>query len=172
MRRESAVSYWLLPCKPDAARYKQTIERLTSENDTKAFEPHLTLGTLHAVIPDLTSTFATLKTMTLRPIEIGATAVFTTSLFVRFSPTRDLLNARTEFERLPGFRKGRMFDPHISLHYGPPPKVSMQWPEVRALLDRPVLFDRLVAVAVELPITRADHLDSWVELETLELSTS
>jgi len=172
MRRDRAVSYWLLPCKPDAARYKQTIERLTSETGGQEFKPHITLGTLHAAEPDLTSTLTTLKAMTLRPTEIGATAVFTTSLFVRFSPTRDLLNARAEFERLPGFRQGRMFDPHISLHYGPPPKGSMRWPEVRALLDRPVLFDRLVAVAIELPITRAEHLETWVELETLELSTS
>ena len=170
MTRERAVTYWLLPRSEDAARYKAVIQNLAGASGGRVFEPHLTLGTLHERASNLSSVISNLKALTLSPLEIDGTDVFTTSLFLRFKPSDAVLAARSAFETLDGFRSGRTFDPHISLHYGAPPRDARARSDVQQLLKAQVTFDRLVAVSVELPITRLEDLDAWRVLDSFELS--
>ena len=97
----------------------------------------------------------------LRPTEVAETASFTMSLFVRFDPTEQLLGARSALEACPGFRTSRDFDPHISLCYGAPSDRDALQDEIDALLEQPVLFDRLVATDISLPVETYDDIKLW-----------
>ena len=85
---------------------------------------------------------------------------------MRFEPSAVLLTARRVMERLPGFRRGRTFDPHISLCYGPPPDGARALNSVKDLLAKPVRFDKLAAVNISLPVESHADVEAWTVAET------
>ena len=170
MSRTRVVSYWLMPTPKDAKRFQAVIDKLTDETRTISFAPHLTLGSLDDRTEDVTKVMNTTGAFALEPIQVDGSNVFTTSLFVRFQITQPILAMRSKFEAMEDFRPGRAFDPHISLHYGEPPEGAASRSFVLDLLERPVTFDRLRAVSVELPITQSEDLKSWQVFDEFCLS--
>ena len=164
--RSRIVSIWCLRNPEDARRYEDVISSLTKASSTQAFQPHLTLGSL-SQRSDLSGLIKT--GFSLAPLELDGNAVFTTSLFVRFKASEPLIRARQTLEQNLSFRPGRVFDPHISLHYGPPPCEATKSKQVSALLDHPVRFDRLAAIEMEVPIEDPSALLTWRTLDTYEL---
>lgn len=158
--QDAIVSYWCLPCAADSERFSAVIAALAAAQDAPPFEPHLTLGSL-AVASDMSGIARRLAGLSLDPEGLDGTEVFTTTLFVRFAPTEGLLAARETLAQMPHSQTGRAFDPHVSLCYGPPPPGSRNREDVRALLGRPVRFDRLAAVPVTLPVSTHKQVAEW-----------
>ena len=155
------LGYCCVPCEEDAGRYASVIAAIAKAQGAPVFLPHLTLGTLEEAPSGLAGVIEALRGLVLRPTEIDGTDVFTKSFFVRFEATDALLSARERLEQLPEFHPGRAFDPHMSLCYGPPPAAFRVDPEVLALLDRPVRFDRLVALKTTLPVETYADVAGW-----------
>ena len=170
MSRARVVSYWLMLAPSDAKRFQAVIDKLTDETGTISFAPHLTLGSFNDRIDHVSSVVNTTAPFELEPMQVDGTDMFTTSLFVRFHIRQPVLTLRSKFEAMEQFRPGRAFDPHISLHYGEPPEGAASRSLVLDLLERPVTFDRLRAVSVDLPITQSEDLKSWQVLDEFSLS--
>ncbi|MFN4024333.1 MAG: 2'-5' RNA ligase family protein [Hyphomonas sp.] len=160
------VSYWCLPREEDAAACAAVIGALAAAQGAPVFVPHLTLATLTVGARDLSAVTQVLRGLALTPLGLDGNGVFTTSLFVRFAPSDQLLAARRRMEALPDFRKGRAFDPHISLCYGPPPDLEAQRGAIAALLSRPMRFDRLAAVELFLPVETYEDVAGWTVRES------
>ncbi|MHA7900162.1 MAG: hypothetical protein ACX94B_09880 [Henriciella sp.] len=172
MKRERAVSYWLMPSRESAAPYEQVIAGLAMQQGVAAFAPHLTLGTLRSASAQVHSMLRRMQAVKLEPDTIDGSAAFTMSLFVRFRPSESLQPMRTVIETSSDFRSGRPFDPHISLCYGAPPIGARASQSVTALLNASVMFDRIIAMSVELPITCHADLEAWRLLDTIKLKTA
>jgi 2'-5' RNA ligase len=160
-------SVWCLPQAKDETRFVDAIEDLAAQSGGPVFQPHLTLGTFstRAPIAGLVD-----RAFSLQPRALDGTPVFTTSLFVPLGLTDVLSEARAALESREAFRPGRDFDPHISLHYGPPPLGARQTESVRALLQYPVRFDRLVMVEMEVPIEDHSAIETWRMVDSLVLA--
>ena len=163
------VTYWCTPCAEDAARYTSVIKALALAQGAPTYQAHLTLGTLERAASDLSEVTAALRGLVLEPTGISETDIFTKSLFVQFEASTPLVAARSQLEKLPGFRPGRAFDPHISLCYGAPPEGSAAQRDVQDLLSAPVRFDRLVAVNITLPIESYADVMAWSVEGTYEI---
>lgn len=159
--RDTIIAYWLLPALDHAARFQRVVDKLADQQCGVRFLPHLSFGSFLDNKPDLSGVLQLLCGLELRPTEVAETASFTMSLFVRFEPTEQLLQARCALEACPGFRTSRDFDPHISLCYGAPVNKGAIQREINALLDQPVLFDRLVATEISLPVESYDDIKLW-----------
>ncbi|MEL7111199.1 MAG: hypothetical protein AAGL99_18235 [Pseudomonadota bacterium] len=160
------VSYWIVPRAEDAARYFQVINRLARANNAPVFAPHLSLASIEGEQPDLSPCLEILEGLELQPLEISMTDVFTMSLFVRVERHPALLAARDFMQSQPGAISSRAFDPHLSLCYGPPPKGAEAWQDIRALLNQPIRFHSLHAVAIPPQVETQDDVRSWNDLES------
>ncbi|MFN7054853.1 2'-5' RNA ligase family protein [Hyphomonas sp.] len=161
MMRKKAVSYWCLPDETEAAPIEAVIAALAAAQGAPVFAPHLTLATLTQPATDLGDVLRALRGLTLAPIGLDGTAVFTTSLFIRFAASEALLQARAMMTALPGFRESRPFDPHLSLCYGPPPDLAPHHSAIDALLTHPLRFNRLAAMEVSLPVETHEDVAGW-----------
>jgi len=156
--------FWLVPCAADAARFQAIIDALAANQGGPSFKPHMTLGAVRGSTPQVERVVKALTGVTLAPKEIDQTDLFTMSLFVRFHSSPALNAGRDALESVPGFRTGRAFDPHLSLCYGQPALRNAMTAEIQALLDKPVRFDRLVAMHIPLPVETHDDVRKWREV--------
>ncbi len=164
MTQRAETLYWLVPCAADVARFQAIIDALAAEQGAPSFTPHLTLGAVRSSEPQVERVVKALAGVMLAPKEIDQTDLFTMSLFVRFHSSAALIAGRNALESVPGFRFGRAFDPHLSLCYGPPALRTAMTAEIEALLDKPVRFDRLVAMHIPLPVETHDDVRKWREI--------
>lgn len=160
-KREEIIAYWLVPAPDHAVRFQKVVNALADQQGAPRFHPHLSFGSFTDTEPNLSEVFERLRGLELRPTEVAHSPSFTMSLFVRFEPTEQLLQARAALERCPGFRPSRDFDPHISLCYGIPIDREALQDQINALLDRPVLFDRLIATDISLPVESYADIELW-----------
>ena len=165
MTRERRQLIWLGPSAADAARFQAIIDDLAQKQDAPRFSPHMTLASFEAQVPDIEPALEILKGLQLNPAGIGQSEVFTQSLFLRVEANEALLQARAYFKSCPGFRAGRVFDPHLSLCYGTPPVGAAEMPSVNALLDTPVHFDCLKIVEIKMPVDSYDAIRAWEDRE-------
>lgn len=169
MSGDLAVSYWVLPAPADEARLQAIIDALTQAQNAPRFLPHMTLGTLAQRVSDLSSVLKHLPEFSVTPSDVCQTEHFTKALYLRFDVKPGLRAARAAFEALPGFIKGRAFDPHLSLCYGTPPIGASSSPAVEALRDRPIRFNRLAAVQITRPVLSHDQVRAWNVLDRFPL---
>lgn len=167
MNDERVTYYWCVPAPADEARFQSVIDELASAQGAPSFMPHLSLASVKGSGPDLTPILSDLRGLQLQPLEVDETDAFTMSLFLRVEPSQALLNARKAFEAIPGFQSSRSFDPHLSLCYGPPPRGAADLASVRALLQEPVVFDRLVTVDIPSQVSTYDDIRAWKVLDTI-----
>ena len=160
------LSYWVVPCAEDTARYFDVIARLAKARNAPVFAPHVSLASIEGEQPDLSPCLELLCGLEVQPLEIGMTDAFTMSLFVRVERHPALLKACDFMLNQPGGKTSRDFDPHLSLCYGAPPEGAADWDAVRALLDQPVRFNALHAAQIP-PIVETDEdVRSWNALQT------
>lgn len=169
MSRDSVSSIWLVPCAEDTARLKSVVDDIAAAQNGVSFQPHLTLGSLETQTPHLARIHEAAQALSLNPIEIDGTSVFTTSLFIRFETSPELARLRSSLEQDQAFRASRAFDPHLSLCYGPPPKPFDDHARYASLLTRPIWFDQLWAMEIELPVSSHDDVASWRVIDTCQL---
>ncbi len=171
-KREEIIAYWLVPSVDHAARFQKVIDQLADQQGVVRFHPHLSFGSFNESEPDLREVLELLRGLELQPIEVAHSPSFTMSLFVRFEPTQQLLRARSALEACSGFRTSRDFDPHISLCYGTPKDRDALQNEINALLSQPVLFDRLVATDISLPVETYADIELWKQRTVHQLPGS
>lgn len=167
--RQEILAYWLVPSPGDAARFQSVVDALAAQQDAPRFHPHLSFGSFTGAEPDLGPVLDKLSGLVLTPIEIAETPSFTMSLFARFEPTEQLLRARAALETCPGFRASRDFDPHVSLCYGAPKDRRVLEQEIEALLEAPVVFNRLVAMSITLPVKTHADVALWKHRATHQI---
>ena len=167
--RHEILAYWLVPSAEDAARFQAVVDALADQQGAPRFRAHLSFGSVIGEEPDLVEVLAQLQGLTLRPVEIAETPSFTMSLFVRFAPTAALLAARKLLESHPNFQASRAFDPHISLCYGAPKDLGAIEPEMAALAETPVRFDRLIATSIWLPVETHADIARWKQRSVYEI---
>lgn len=160
-------SVWCLPQATDETRFDLAIEELAARSGGPVFQPHLTLGTFSA---PASLTGLSDQAFSLEPQALDGTPIFTTSLFVRFGQTDVLSRARAALESRKAFRPGRDFDPHMSLHYGPPPAGARQVEVLQDLLRQSVLFDRLALIEMKVPIEDHSAIATWRTIDLLSLT--
>jgi len=160
-KRDQIMAYWLVPAPEQSERFQNVVDKLADQQGAPRFHPHLSFGSIAGEEPDLTAVIGLLHGLELRPTEVAKSPSFTMSFFVRFEPSEQLLRARSALETLPGFRTSRDFDPHISLCYGAPIEPVALQDEINALLRQPVLFDRLVATDITLPVQIYEDIALW-----------
>jgi len=158
------LSYWIVPCAEHSNRYFDVISRLAKINLSPAFAPHVSLASIEGEQPDMDPCLKILSGLTVKPIEIDMTESFTMSMFVRLERHPALLQARDFMMAQPGAVSSRSFDPHMSLCYGAPPAGAADWPEIKALLDHPIRFDRVHVVAIPPKVETDDDVRGWNEL--------
>ncbi|MEM9571161.1 MAG: hypothetical protein AAF996_06820 [Pseudomonadota bacterium] len=163
MTGDRRLTLWLTPSAADAIRFQAIINHLAQLQGAPCFTPHMTLASFDGQVPDIAPALEVLKDLQLTPAGIGRTDVFTQSLFLRVEGNDALLKARAYFQSCPGFRAGRVFDPHLSLCYGAPPSGAADLPAVKALLDEPIHFDGLKRVELQLPVDSYDAIRAWKE---------
>lgn len=166
MIAETVTYYWCVPADSDAKRLRAVIDHLADSQGAPRFTPHLSLASIQGETPELSAILSGLRGLQLTPLEIDQSDVFTMSLFLRVAPHADLLRARTAFERTPGFRSSRAFDPHLSLCYGSPPPGAAGLKAVLELLEDPIRFDKLVTVDIPSVVRSYDDIRAWNLLET------
>ncbi|MEO1306259.1 MAG: hypothetical protein AAFV37_14905 [Pseudomonadota bacterium] len=165
MGDEHVVSLWLKPCSSDGKRFQPVIDQLAEAQGVPRFPPHMSLGSITDASVDFAPLLTLLTGLSLSPIELDATPVFTKSLFVRFEISDQLAAARSCLEMMPGFRSRRDFDPHISLCYGKPVATTHLSSAFDGLLSAPVDFDRLQLMRVKLPVETHADVAAWTALE-------
>ena len=166
MSDEHVVSLWLKPCLSDRERIQPVIDQLAEAQGAPRFPPHMSLGSVTDASVDFAPLLTVLTGLSLTPIELDATPVFTKSLFVRFEISDQLAAARSCLEAVPGFRSRRTFDPHISLCYGKPVATKHLSSEIDRLLSAPVAFDRLQLMRVKLPVETHADVAAWTPIES------
>ena len=158
-------SYWLIPAAADAAPYQAVITALAAAQPSAAlFQPHMSLGSLTQPLETPGPLINALRGLVLAPIDIASTDVFTKALFVRFEPSSALKTSRQILENLPGFHTRRVFEPHISLCYGPPPEGAVHRSDVQGLVEKPVRFAALAEMQIKLPIEDYAAVRAWREV--------
>lgn len=162
-------SIWLVPSAADTERLQPIIHEIAAQQGGVSFQPHLTLGSLHTRTPDLPGLSRQLSALHLMPVEIDATNIFTTALFIRFETSTEIKRLRTELERQESFRASRVFDPHMSLCYGPPPPGLDDLERYSELLSQPILFDQVCAVKITVPVVSYDDVRAWHIIEKCAL---
>jgi len=156
------ISYWCLPAPEDMARLGAVGSALAKAQKVPAFQVHLTLGTVERAIGDVNEILATLKGLTLIPVEIDRSERFTMSLFLRVGMDQKLSEARERLEALSGANLRKPYDPHISLLYGDEPRLNAEMLEAMdALLKQPIKFDRLAGIEMSLPIAEHGDVARW-----------
>lgn len=166
MSRDRRLTLWLIPCAADAVRFQAVIDQLATMQGAPRFRPHMTLASFDTEPPDLGRTVELLRDLRLSPREIDRSDLFTQSLFLRVEANESLLRAREMLESEDGFRSGRTFDPHLSLCYGAPPMDANAVPEMAALLDATIRFDRLVTAEIQVPVESYDDIRAWRDVRT------
>ena len=172
MNAANELIIWIVPRAEDQARFGQVIEQLAVPRGAATFVPHITLGAVRGDLPDIRPVLETLAGLELSPSAFGETDAFTMSLFVRFDISAPLLEARRLLEAVPGFRRGRPFDPHISLMYGSPEERDARKANLDILLNEPVVFDRLVVMQIPLPVATQEDIRKWREIDCFEIPSA
>lgn len=163
------VAYWALPHQQDALAYQQVIDALAEAQGGARFTPHISLGSLGAFDADVDDVVSALRGLTVRPTQLGRSAVFTKSLYVDLAQSAQLELARASLAGRNGFRSTRSFAPHISLCYGPPVNEDAVKPLIDALLTKPIRIDRLQAMEISLPAETYADVSAWAPIATFQI---
>ena len=152
------VAYWLLPASDARDFFGEIIQRLAAKYEAPVFEPHLTL----AVRPDTPDEAEQIlaqapgSLVELRPLEMGWTAKFTKTLFLRFASSELLRQLRCSIGA-----EGD-FDPHLSLLYQRIPETEQARLAAETQVPFPrVNFDRIVAIRCRLPVETVADVAAW-----------
>ena len=170
MSPTSVRSVWLIPRAEDTARLKRTMDDIADKQKGPQFQPHSSIGSLTSSRPNLSDVFGTISELDLVPIEIDRTDSFTMSLFIRFEMSKALSELRQTLEGADSFKARRVFDPHLSLCYGPPPEAYASIAKPAELLDQPIRFDQIWMMDIEVPVVSHAQVRKWRKVGSLALS--
>jgi len=180
--KKNAIAYWLIPARPVRELFSEIIRILAEELDAPRFEPHLTLFTAPGGDQSARKLLRRIKAQRIHlPVrDVGFSAKFSKTLFVRFESSNALTELRNELQHgvksrakpLPRKTPALLHeeaslyaawpDPHVSLIYKE--LTSRAKSELASAIKFPfhgVVFDCIKAIRCSAPArTRAD-VESW-----------
>ncbi len=182
MRKATAIAYWLIPARPVRELFSEIIRILAEELDAPRFEPHLTLFATLGSDESARKLLRRIKTQRIHlPVrDVGFSAKFSKTLFVRFESSDALTELRNELwhgaksraESLPRktpalLHEGASLyaalpDPHVSLIYKKlAPRAQSELASAIKFPFPGVVFDCIKAIRCSAPArTRAD-VEAW-----------
>lgn len=149
-RKKRVDICWLIPAEPYRELFRNLIRILAWQFDAPPFEPHLTLGRAQDRHPP--------KRRRIRlPIrEIGFSAKYTQTLFVRFAPDESLRKLVVDLGGKP------IRDPHLSLIYKHlPAATKRELVKTLRLPFRSVVFDVVKIARCTSPTRTRRDVESW-----------
>lgn len=162
-------SVWLIPRSVDYQRIVAQMRQIADRLNTPIFRPHLTIGSVTTKI-ELESFVGGISIPPQIPLEIDGEAVFTRSLYLRMKMSDALSKLRQKLETHPGSHIGRLFDPHISLCYGPPPENAISPDQEASLISSPIVFDRIELTQIKVPVETYEDVLSWKTISSVPIN--
>jgi len=182
MRKATAIAYWLIPARPVRELFSEIIRILAEELDAPRFEPHLTLFATPGSDQSARKLLRRIKAQRIHlPVrDVGFSAKFSKTLFVRFESSDALTELRNELwhgaksraESLP--RKTRALlhegaslyaalpNPHVSLIYKKlAPRAQSELASAIKFPFPGVVFDCIKAIRCSMPARMRADVEGW-----------
>src|ERR1700730_8735815 len=119
MRKATAIAYWLIPARPVRELFSEIIRILAEELDAPRFEPHLTLFAMPGSDQSARKLLRRIKRRRIHlPVrDVGFSAKFSKTLFVRFESSDAFTELRNELRHGAKSRAEPLPDPRVRLIY-------------------------------------------------------
>ena len=166
------IVYWLIPARPERDLLREIIRILSKQFDAPRFEPHLTVGAfaLGGTSPKEVLRKLNAGSIRLRLKDVGSSAAFTKTLFIRMSSSPTLRALTLDLASAAGARTMSVRDPHISLVYKKlPARLKNDLAATIKFPFRHIRFDSIKAVRCAWPTSRAAQVKGWKVLATKSL---
>ena len=164
MRKATAIAYWLIPARPVRELFSEIIRILAEELGAPRFEPHLTLFAAPGSDQSAGKLLRRIKAHRIHLLvrDVGFSAKFAKTLFVRFESSDALTELRNELRHGAKSRAEPLLDPHVSLIYKKlAPRAQSELASAIKFPFPGVVFDCIKAIRCSVPArTRAD-VESW-----------
>jgi hypothetical protein len=172
MPKKTIIVYWLIPARPERDLLREIIRILAKQCGAPRFEPHLTIRAVAAKGKSPQTILRKIKTgpIRLRLHEVGYSATFTKTLFLRLAPSPALHGMSLDLARAAGARARVVRDPHISLLYQKlPARVKRDLAATLKLPFRHIRFDSIRAVRCAYPTRTDAEVKRWEVVATKAL---
>jgi hypothetical protein len=160
MRKATAIAYWLIPARPVRELFSEIIRILAEELDAPRFEPHLSLLATPGSDQSARNLLRRIEAQRIHLAvrDVGFSAEFSKTLFVRFESSDALTELRNELGR--GVKS--LPDPYVSLIYKKlAPRAQSELASAIKFPFPGVVFDCIKAIRCSAPArTRAD-VEAW-----------
>jgi hypothetical protein len=164
MRKATAIAYWLIPARPVRELFSEIIRILAEELDAPRFEPHLTVLVTPGSDQSARNLLRRIKAARIHlPVrDVGFSAKFSKTLFVRFESSDSFAELRNELRQGAKSRAKSWPDPHVSLIYKKlAPRAQSELASAIKFPFPGVVFDCIKAIRCSAPSqTRAD-VEAW-----------
>ena len=160
MRKATAIAYWLIPARPVRELFSEIIRILAEELDAPRFEPHLTLFAAPGSDQSARNLLRRIKAQRIHLLvrDVGFSAKFSKTLFVRFESSDALTELRNELRH----DAKSLPDPHVSLIYKK--LASRAQSELASAMKFPfpgVVFDCIKAIRCSAPAQTREDVEGW-----------
>lgn len=170
-----SLSIWLVPDQNTLANLKPKVTQLAAEHHFADFSPHLTLvnhftGDLESTIAAVTNVARNQPPLDLQASEISWSTTYWQCVFLRITPTVELLQLRQNLLQQVSIEEAHFYMPHISLVYGTMDLASRS--SIASELQQEMQFPFAFSGA-KIAIIKADtNPQNWEVLFEMELRTS
>jgi len=147
-------SFWLIPEEKERKKWQKVIDDLAKKYQVFSFIPHVTiywLGTVNVsvetVVKKTEEISSFLKPISLKPLRIDYSEIFTKTLFIQFEKTKELIEVYEKFKEKFSVYNIYDFNPHLSLIYKNNMLVSEK-EKVRKEIELPnvIKFNQLMVI--------------------------
>jgi len=164
MRKATAIAYWLIPARPVRELFSEIIRILAEELDAPRFEPHLTLFAAAGSDQSARGLLRRIKAQRIHlPVrDVGFSAKFSKTLFVRFGSSDGFTELRNELWQGAKSRAKSWPDPHVSLIYKKlPPRAQSELASAMKFPFPGVVFDCIKAIRCSAPAQTREDVEGW-----------
>lgn len=142
----------------------EIIRILAEELDAPRFEPHLTVLTAPGGDEVARNLLRRIKVERIHLVvrDVGFSAKFAKTLFVRFESSDNLEDLREQLRRGARARVGSLFDPHLSLIYKTlAPRAKSELASAIKFPFHGIVFDCIKAIRCPNPTRARSDVESW-----------
>jgi 2'-5' RNA ligase len=160
----TAIAYWLIPARPVRELLSEIIRILAEELDAPRFEPHLTVLTAAGGDEVARKLLRRIKAQRIHLVvrDVGFSAKFAKTLFVRFESSDTLRDLREQLRDGAKAREWSLFDPHLSLIYKKlAPRAKSELASAIKFPFHGVVFDCIKAIRCPSPTLARSDVESW-----------
>jgi hypothetical protein len=160
----TAIAYWLIPARPVRELLSEIIRILAEELNAPRFEPHLTVFAAPGGDETARKLLRQINTQRIHLLvrDVGFSAEFARTLFVRFEPSEALAELREQLQRSAKVHTGPLPDPHVSLIYKKlTPRAKSELASAIKFPFHGIVFDCIKAIRCPNPTRTRSDVESW-----------